>query len=392
MTERRTWRPLAARAAALALALALGGCMTGAGEFASTVTTNVVSAGGLLSSPVGEARPIPIFVASTRKAEGGLGADSIGATRYGLSIVTAPPGHAPGVIEQPSFGKPDPRRHFTLARRRDLDEREFAAMLATHISGRVGAARDVLVYVHGFNTSLAEARLRLAQIVEDSRFAGVPVLYSWPSRQKLLAYGSDRESATAARDALEKLLRDVAGTEGVGRVHVLAHSMGTWVAMEALRQNAIAGRGALGGRLGEVMLAAPDLDLGVFEQQMARLPGARVSVLATTNDRALSISQTLAGRGRLGNVDVADAATRAALERLGVKVYDITDSASGLVRHGAFAEAPQVVAAIGARLAEPRVEDSAQAMLGEKIAPAQDPSIRAEPLPPPGEPPTVPTL
>lgn len=365
----------------MALASALGGCVTTAGEIATTVTTNVATAGGLLAAPEGEPRPIPIFVASSRQP--GAGEDG---AAYALTVMTSPPGHTAGVIEQPTFGQPDPRRHFARASRRALSESEFRQTIATHISGRVGASRDALVFVHGFNNSLDDARLRLAQIVADSGFAGVPVLYSWPSRRAVLAYGSDRESATAARDGLETLVRDLSRTPGVGRVHVLAHSMGTWVAMEALRQNAIAGDPMLGGRLGEVMLAAPDLDLGVFEQQMARLPGLRVSVFAATNDRALGLSQTLAGRSRLGNVDAADPQTRGELERLGVKVYDITESASGLIRHGAFAEAPKVVASIGARLAEPRIEDRGQAMLGDRIEPqpastAQAGSPEATPVP-----------
>jgi alpha-beta hydrolase superfamily lysophospholipase len=54
-------------------------------------------------------------------------------------------------------------------------------------------------------------------------------------------------------------------------VHILAHSMGAWLAIEALRENAISGSPDLNGKLGDVMLAAPDIDLNVFRQQLARL-------------------------------------------------------------------------------------------------------------------------
>ena len=75
--------------------------------------------------------------------------------------------------------------------------------------------------------------------------------------------------------------------------------MGTWLAMEALRQSAIAGQAELGGHIGEVMLAAPDIDLDVFRGQMARIGrAARVSVFAAADDRALSVSSTLAGSVR----------------------------------------------------------------------------------------------
>ena len=52
---------------------------------------------------------------------------------------------------------------------------------------RQGNGRDVLVFIHGFNNSYDEARLRLTQIVADSNFAGVPVLFTWPSRSSMWA-------------------------------------------------------------------------------------------------------------------------------------------------------------------------------------------------------------
>src|SRR5262249_48278048 len=90
--------------------------------------------------------------------------------------------------------------------RRPSPRRHFYAELASHISGRIGSNRDVLLYVHGFNTSYDEARFRLAQIAADARFGGVAVLYTWPAAGSLLDYGAAKESATIARDALSKLI------------------------------------------------------------------------------------------------------------------------------------------------------------------------------------------
>ena len=121
----------------------------------------------------------------------------------------------------------------------------------------------------------------------------------------MFAYGSDRETAMASRDGLEKLMLELAHEPDVGRVHILAHSMGAWLAMEALRENAIAGHPDLDGHLGEVMLAAPDIDAAVFAQQMARLgSGAHVTILVAHNDRALGLSSLLANdRPRVGSID-----------------------------------------------------------------------------------------
>jgi len=334
--------------------LALGGCTSQIESLTNATNNATTSVSRVWSGPEGSARQVSLFSVSTRARDSGTFAESTdNDAHYSLNNVSVPAGHRPGNIERASFGKDDPKRHFVLLARSELDEGEFKNQLATFISGRVGKNRDVLLFVHGFNTSAEEARNRLAQVMTDSHFGGVGVMFTWPSQGALLAYESDKERATASRDALERAIADIAATPGVGRVHILAHSMGTWLTMEALRQHAIAGHADLDGHLGDVMLAAPDIDIQVFRQQMARLKGARVSVFASSNDRALSLSSKIAGdRQRLGSLDVKNPAARAEIEALGVKIYDITDKGSGLIQHDTFAEAPAVVAIIGQRLGD----------------------------------------
>ena len=297
-------------------------------------------------------------------------------------MISAPPDHRIGQLERPSIGAPDPEKHFALMSRRGLDEAGFQAELASHLSGRIGSNRDILLYVHGFNTSYDESRFRLAQIVEDGRFGGVPVLFTWPSTNNLLDYAAAKESATVSRDALAKLIRQLTETPGVGRVHILAHSMGAWLTMEALRQDAIAGSPALAEKLGDVMLAAPDIDLNVFRQQLARLDASHVFVLVAANDRALSLARTLTGdRQRLGAMDPTNPADRAALAALGVRVYDLTREADIFIGHGAYADAPDALRTIGAQIAAPRPQDAnVQAVLGDRPV---DDRIVSTPLAPP---------
>jgi esterase/lipase superfamily enzyme len=345
--------------AALALAVALGGCIETDVEGAAGY---VASIGGLTDRQT-EAKPriVQIFIASTRKGESGQAAQEIAAeaTRYALSTLTFPPGHKPGAIERPVWGSGDPQKDIMISARRELDADEFKAELASHLSGRIGVNRDAMIFVHGFNTSFEDARWRAAQIVADSRFGGVPILFTWPSRGGLLSYASDKDSAMASRDALQGLLEDVARTPGVGRVHILAHSMGGWLAMEALRQAAIAGERDLDGHLGEVMLASPDIDLDVFAKQMARIQPAKVTVFATSNDRALSLSSWIANdRPRVGALNAAKPEDKAALESLGAKVYDLSAFSDGLIDHGIYADTPDVIHAIGAQLAAPRAGEA----------------------------------
>ncbi len=372
----------------LIIGLALTSVLAGCGSVGiPDVTGAVASVGDAFSSAPQQApQLVAIFVASARNGENGAANEmSRDGTHYSLQMISVPPHHKVGEIERPAFGGPNPSQHFILASRRDLDETTFRNELASHISGRIGSNRDVLLYVHGFNTSYDEARFRLAQIVEDGRFGGVPVLFTWPSSDNLMGYEAARETATASRDALANMLRDLSDLPDIGRIHILAHSLGTWLTMEALRERAIAGSPDLNGKLGNVMLAAPDIDLSVFREQLARLDPSHISVLISAKDRALSLSSWLAGdRPRLGALNPRNRADRAALRRLGVKVYDLSPESTGLIGHGTYADAPAVVRAIGMQIGKARVQDEdVQAVLGKKPI---DPNVTTEPLPAAGAP------
>jgi esterase/lipase superfamily enzyme len=360
---------------ALLAATLLSGCLSDGARMADRA-----SGGYVAMAAEGEPARVQLFVASTRRGE--VPTDD-GRAHYSLTAIGVPADHQPGAIEKPSFGSADRTRHFTVLSKNALDEDEFLSQIASHVSGRIGSSRDILLYVHGFNTSLEEARFRLAQIVADGGFAGVPVLFTWNSRGGLFNYESDKEAATVSRDALERTLLSLAKTPGVGRVHILGHSMGGWLTMETLRDIAIAGHPDLDGRLGQVMLANPDIDLNVFRQQLSRIDPGHVSVFVAKNDRALTLSSRIAGaRPRLGAMDPEKPEDKAELDRLGVSVHDISSFSTDFIGHGAFAEAPNVVRGIGARIAAPRAQDAeTQAMPDFR---GQDTGPSTPTTPPPG--------
>lgn len=336
----------------------LSGCMSGLSGTRFTDTAEVKT-GDVM----------PIFIATTRKmnGDGSVTTELSSTTNYLMNLINIPKNHKTGQIERPAFGSESRNSHFTFLSQRMLDHDRFRAEISAQLSGRVGTARDILVYVHGFNTGYDEARFRLAQIATDSGFTGVPVLFTWPSQNRAFAYGADKDNATASRDDLTTVLSELGTMPGVGRIHILAHSMGTWLTMEALRESAIGGRGDLSGRLGEVMLAAPDIDLAVFKQQYARVGAfARVSIFAAADDKALNISSVLAGdRQRVGALDLNDKTQRDEIAKIGVRVYDLSNTDTGdFFRHGTFAAAPAAIRAIGAQLAMPP-DDARQAQAFE---------------------------
>jgi esterase/lipase superfamily enzyme len=342
---------------AAGLGLLLSGCVATDMEGAANYVGALSGAHAAAAHP----QPVQIFIASTRQGESGAAEQtaSTDGVHFALATLTIPPDHKVGSIESPSWGSANPERHIVVAGEREMDADEFQAELASHISGRIGVNRDIVVFVHGFNTSFDEARLRAAQIMADSRFGGVPVLFTWPSRNALFGYVSDKDSATASRDPLQDLLRQLSATPGVGKIHILAHSMGGWLAMEALRQEAIAGHRDLDGHLGEVMLASPDIDMDVFASQMARIRPAKVTVFATANDRALSLSSAIAqSRQRVGAINPANPDDKAKLESYGAQVYDLSKFSDGFIDHGAYAVTPDVLHAIGAQMATPRAGET----------------------------------
>ena len=369
--------------ATMLVVLALAGCVT---DKVADVTSSV---GDVFATAEPQApRRVPIFVVSTRRGKGDNSNELADAARDSLQTITVPPGHRPGEIERASFGSNNPDKHFTVSAFRGLDDTEFKQEIATHLSGRIGSNRDVLLYVHGFNTSYDESRFRLAQIVTDGRFGGVPVLFTWPASGSLFDYEAAKESASASRDALAQTLMELADVPDIGRIHVLAHSMGSWLTMEALRQVAIAGRPDLGGKLGDVMLAAPDIDVNVFHNQIAKLDASHISVMVSANDRALSLSRRLAGdRPRLGSLNPRNPADQAVLDQLGVKVYDLADESTGFIGHGTYANAPDVVKRIGAVIGAKRTQDSdVTAVLGDRPI---DMKVVTETLPPMSAPPVA---
>jgi esterase/lipase superfamily enzyme len=341
-------RGLARALLGLALAFMLAGCAT-------------LPTGGLTSFvSTGESTPpriVPIYMASIDQGEGRA---ALAAPRFSRLDISIPPGHRPGEISRPTLTPESPRRHMVILARQPMDEGAFRSEIESRAQPGSAHGRDVLVYVHGFNAGGAESQYRLAQIVADSGFTGSAVLFAWPTRNSVLSYGADREAAAVARDQLEDLLRSLAARQGGGRLHILAHSMGAWLTMETLRQNAIGGSANFNGRLGEVMLAAPDVDLDVFRSQMSRLGSSvRVSLFVASDDRALQLSARLAGdRVRVGALDLTRKDNQDAVRKLGVRVYDLTAAeGASTLRHGTFAEAPQVVAVIGGHIAEPKVVD-----------------------------------
>ena len=285
--------------------------------------------------------------------------------------VSIPPDGArqPGDIQIASSPPGNPEHDFVILRADRMDLAQAKANFDARVRRMPG--RRVLVFVHGFNTRFEEAVYRFAQIVHDARVNVAPVLFTWPSGGNVTDYVYDRDSAVYSRDALEAVLQALANDPSVNSISILAHSMGNYLVVEALRQMSIRDRG-LSPKIRDVMMASPDIDIDVFRRQIAEIDAgprpAQFTLFVSRDDRALGLSSFLARDStRLGALDPNEEPYRSILEKGRVQVVDLTSFASNdFTNHSKFASG-EVVGAIGERLAEGQTLNEAKAGLVESL-------------------------
>jgi esterase/lipase superfamily enzyme len=273
-----------------------------------------------------------------------------------------------GEVAWPKKLPANPATDFATLKTEEIDRDTAIAKLSQAV--KKSPDRSVLVFIHGFNNRFEDSVYRFAQIVHDSGARSAPILVTWPSRGSLLAYGYDRESANYTRNALETLFQFLARDSEVKEVSILAHSMGNWLAIEALRQMAIR-NGRLPAKFKNVMLAAPDVDVDVFRSQIADMGDQRpqFTLFVSRDDRALAVSRRVWGDvARLGSIDPEQDPYKAELAENKIAVIDLTQiKTEDSLHHGKFAESPEIVRLIGARISDGQTLTDNRVGLGDKL-------------------------
>jgi esterase/lipase superfamily enzyme len=269
----------------------------------------------------------------------------------GGARVRVPEQHRFGKIELPHSGllnifyevKADPSKHFVIQDVKILTEGDWDRIISEKNTD------EALIFVHGFNTGFDDSLYRMAQIVWDLQYSGVPVLFTWPSRGTLVDYVYDRESALIARSSFISLLNMLEAEHGIKRIHVLAHSMGNFLVMEALRDQANA---AAPAKLSELMMAAPDVDRDYYtlNAPQIRKVVAGMTLYASSADKALAASRTLAGGiSRAGDVPAGGPIVLPQIDSIDVTA--VGNDILGL-NHDTFAVTRSVMDDIGMLLTE----------------------------------------
>ncbi|WP_087006215.1 alpha/beta hydrolase [Rhizobium sullae] len=281
--------------------------------------------------------------------------------------VSIPAKREPGTVQWPRHLPPNPSTDFAVTRVKQIDTiPEGRAWFRQHIEGG-----HALVFIHGFNNKYEDSVFRLAQIVHDSGMQATPILFTWPSRARLTGYEYDKESTNYSRTALEQSLRVLAADPAVKDITILAHSMGTWLAMEALRQMGIRD-GHVNPKIHNVILASPDIDIQVFAKQFVEMgePKPKFTIFVSQDDRALAASSFITGNvSRLGAIDPSKEPYRSRLEKAGITSIDLTKvKTEDSLHHGKFAESPEIVQLIGQRLMTGQTLTDSNVSLGQGVA------------------------
>jgi esterase/lipase superfamily enzyme len=174
-----------------------------------------------------------------------------------------------------------------------------------------GSNRDLLIYVHGANSSFERAAAQAAQFQHFLGRDAVVMVFAWPSAGSLLRYRRDVAVARDSASTFARLLEQLSTHTQVAHVNVLAYSAGATITSPGLARAAgeastAADHGSL--RLGEIYYAAPDVDFPVFVDNLPRYEERvrRVTVAVNLSDRALSFAQWFNRVSRAGRPNLAE--------------------------------------------------------------------------------------
>jgi len=179
--------------------------------------------------------------------------------------------------------------------------------------------KEAFVFVHGSFSSFDEAAHMFAGLWHFLGREGVPIMYSWPTGYPgplLWAYMYDRESSEFTGHHLKQFLRILASVPELEKIHLISHSRGTAVASDAVGELFVEGTAAGQDlhktfKIGQLVLAAPDMDFEVMTQSMAEgrlFRGLdRLTVYVSEEDEAIDAATFLfASNRRLGRLRLED--------------------------------------------------------------------------------------
>lgn len=297
---------------------------------------------------------VSMLVATTRRVAPGemFSGERGNGLSFGEITISIPPDEAReiGEIQWPNPAKPDPLKEFVPLSAEVLSE---DAAISRFNARTRRAAGHTLVFVHGYNMTLEEAVYRFAEVIHDSGASASPILFTWPSLGKAVEYDYDRDSVMYSRDDFESFLRMLAKDGAVSKISILSHSIGNTLTLETLRQLSIRNKNSF-LKIQDVMLVDPEENFDVFRKQLKAIGAAttRFTLFLSEHSRTVPGSGNDNNRIRVSDIRPEQEPYRQVLEQNRLRVVDLTDiGTADKLGHAQFAEAPELVRTIGARLA-----------------------------------------
>ena len=261
---------------------------------------------------------------------------------YGCCQVSIPKSHRIGSIGT-SWLRRVLRMQFSDDRLRirahdPLTQHDFWGRLETKLHTWPQGERICLLFIHGYNVPFVESILRAAQLGFDLKIP-LTALFSWPSGGRLLNYGGDAATIRATTQFIETFLVRMLNVHGIERLHLVAHSMGNVGALCTLEQLAHKMRGILPIPLGQVILAAPDVDADEFSRLVVAHKDLsdRTTTYVCSKDLALKASEIVHGKNRRAGYGPP------ITPFIGTDTIDATHVCFDWLRHGYYAGARDVL-------------------------------------------------
>ena len=185
-------------------------------------------------------------------------------------------------------------------------ESAWWAQLSSEVAKNNGR---VLLYVHGFRETFESTSKDSAQIARLTDFKGPVIQYSWPSQGELLSYGVDETNMYWSERNFRSFLQKLAEQPWVKDIVLVSHSLGARLVIPSVEYVDSKAASADASNISNIILVSPDVDTADFERDIAaeilsqrRInAGRRMTIYASANDKALSISRTIHGYPRLGS-------------------------------------------------------------------------------------------
>ena len=265
-------------------------------------------------------KTIHVFNANLRNTKQfgtGLGTERRDSLNFFDIEVLLPKDHKKGVVKLPK-GRANLKTDFVAIQREPISATQSGATMLQNLNAFSDAVwrsthrNEAFIYIHGYNTPLPRAIARVAQIKEDVGTQIPGIAFTWPSASSLRGYVYDRDSAVFSRDELETTIRALTDRPNK-KLFVWAHSMGSFLTMEVLRQMHLRDPGSIRKRVNAIALVSPDIDRQVFESQLNDIGRENLPdeffIFTNGGDLPLRLSSIITGGAqRIGGLVGADSA------------------------------------------------------------------------------------